>query len=34
MAKNGKDKEVIIEEGVETTQETLDEITNGKGDDE
>lgn len=28
------DKEVIIEEGVETTQETLDEITNGKGDDE
>lgn len=28
------DKEIIIEEGVETTQETLDEITNGKGDDE
>lgn len=27
-------KEVVIEEGVETTQETLDEITNGKGDDE
>lgn len=34
MAKKEKDKEVIIEEGVETTQETLDEITNGKGDDE
>ena len=28
------DKNIIIEEGVETTQETLDEITNGKGDDE
>ena len=28
------DKTIIIEEGVETTQETLDEITNGKGDDE
>ncbi len=28
------DKDIIIEEGVETTQETLDEITNGKGDDE
>ena len=27
------DKDIIIEEGVETTQETLDEITNGKGDD-
>ena len=28
------DKTIVIEEGVETTQETLDEITNGKGDDE
>lgn len=28
------EKDIIIEEGVETTQETLDEITNGKGDDE
>ena len=28
------DKDIIIEDGVETTQETLDEITNGKGDDE
>ena len=28
------DKDIIIEEGGETTQETLDEITNGKGDDE
>lgn len=30
-----EEKEVIVlEEGVETTQETLDEITNGKGEDE
>ncbi len=30
-----EEKEVIIlEEGVETTQETLDEITDGKGEDE
>lgn len=28
------DNGIIIEEGVETTMETLDEITNGKGDDE
>lgn len=28
------DKDIIIEEGVETTQETLNEITNDKGDDE
>ncbi len=35
MAKECKeDKPVVIEEGVETTCETLDEITNGKGDDE
>ena len=32
--KSMTDKDIIIEEGVETTQETLDEITNGKGDDE
>jgi hypothetical protein len=25
---------VTLEEGVETTNETLDELTNGKGDDE
>ncbi len=30
-----EEKEVIVlEEGVETTQETLDEITDGKGEDE
>ena len=30
-----EEKEVVIlEEGVETTQETLDEITDGKGEDE
>ena len=28
------EKNIVIEEGVETTQETLDEITNGKGEDE
>lgn len=28
------DKNIVIEEGVETTQETIDEITNGKGEDE
>ena len=25
---------IVLEEGVETTMETLDEITDGKGDDE
>ena len=25
---------IVLEEGVETTQETLDEITDGKGEDE
>lgn len=25
---------VTLEEGVETTNETIDELTNGKGDDE
>lgn len=30
-----EEKEVVVlEEGVETTQETLDEITDGKGEDE
>lgn len=29
-----EDKPIVIEEGVETTHQTLDEITNGKGDDE
>lgn len=30
-----EEKEIIVlEEGVETTQETLDEITDGKGEDE
>lgn len=30
-----EEKEVIVlEEGVETTQETLDEITDGKGENE
>ena len=30
-----EEKEVIVlEDGVETTQETLDEITDGKGEDE
>lgn len=29
-----KEKLEVIEEGVVHTQETLDEITNGKGDDE
>lgn len=28
------DTGIVIEEGVETTKETLEEITNGKGDDE
>lgn len=28
------DNGIIIEKGVETTQETIDEITNGKGEDE
>ena len=32
--KDNKEQPIIIEEGVETTQQTLDEITNGKGEDE
>lgn len=30
----GEKEVIILEEGVETTQETLDEITDGKGEDE
>ena len=30
----GEKEVTILEEGVQTTQETLDEITDGKGEDE